>query len=158
MFFLATISTISFLILAKNGAEKVYSLLKPTSNGTSSKYIFYSFGRNILIDFGADWKNYLIFVIFFIVISCFLTALSYYYRNAFANQVVNDLKIKSINKLFKLKEKATEGKEKRSFGIIYSWSKDLGNYFVFLPDNFFIFFLTSVFVLYEIKFASSTTI
>ena len=53
LFFLATISTVSFVILVKNGAEKVYSLLKPTSGKTQPKYILYSFGQKPLIVMGA---------------------------------------------------------------------------------------------------------
>lgn len=156
--FLATISTALFLLLIKNGAERVYFLLKSDPDKTQPKYIFLFFGQKILIDFGENWKNYLLFVIFFIFISYLLTAFSYYYRNSFSNEVVNDLKKKSVNKLFKLEEKVAEGKEKKTLGVIYTWSKELGYYFVSLPDSFYIFFLTSIFALYEIKFASSATI
>src|SRR3954467_10057930 len=120
LFFLSTVSTISFVLLVKNGAEKVYSLLKPTPSQTQPKYSFSTFGQKTLIDFGNNWKNYLLFVITFIVVSCLLTALSYYYRSYLANQVVNDLKKKSVNKLFRLEEKVASGKEKQTLGIVYS--------------------------------------
>ncbi|RHZ35969.1 ABC transporter ATP-binding protein [endosymbiont GvMRE of Glomus versiforme] len=155
LIFLATISTVSFLLLIKNGAEKIYSLLKPELSQESTKYTFYSFGKKPLINFGENWKNYLLFAFFFIAISCFFFLFSIYYRRFFANQVINDLKKKSINKLFKLEEKAAGGKEKESFGIIYNWSKELGSHFVFFFDSFYIFFLTLAFVFYEMKFASN---
>src|SRR3954454_6219855 len=118
MFFLATVSTISFVLLVKNGAERFYSLLKPTSGQTQPKYVFFSFGQKPLIDFGDNWKNYLLFVIIFIIVSCLLTSLSYYYRNFLANRVINDLKKRVIGKLFRLEEKMADGKEKRTLGII----------------------------------------
>jgi len=158
LFFLATISTFLFFLLIKNGAERVYYLLKPDTNKINPKYIFLFFGQKTLIDFGESWKNYLLFVLFFIFISYLLTAFSYYYRNYFSNRVVNDLKKKSINKLFKLEEKVAKGKEKEAFGAIHTWPKELGYHFVFLPDSFYIFFLTAIFAFYEIKFASSVTI
>ncbi|RHZ37328.1 ATP-binding cassette domain-containing protein [endosymbiont GvMRE of Glomus versiforme] len=155
LIFLATISTISFLLLIKNGAEKIYSLLKPESNQGSTKYIFYSFGKKTLIDFGENWKNYLLFAFFFIAISCLFYLLSLYYRRSLANQVINDLKKKSINKFFKLEEKAAKGKEKETFGVVYNWSKALGFHFVFFFDSLYILFLTLAFVSYEMKFASN---
>jgi len=158
LIFLATISTASFLLLARNGAEKIYSLLRQGSEKTNPKYIFYSFGGKSLLDFGKSWKNYLLFVITLAVISCFLTAFSYYYRNHLVSLVSNDLKQKSLSKLYKLKEKATKGQEKRMFGVVYHQSKELGNYFVLLPDNLYIFSLTTILVFYELKSASGASI
>ena len=94
------------------------------------------------------------FVIVFVVISCFLTAISYYYRNYLAYLVSNNLKQKSINKLYRLEEKSAKELERRTFGIIYYQSKELGNYLVFLPDNLYIFFLTTILLFFELQSSS----
>ena len=124
LIFLATTSTISFLLLALNSAEKIYSLLRKASEKPNSKYIFCSFGGKSILNFGENWKNYLSFITVFVIISCLSTAFSYYYRNHLANLVGNDLKQKSIAKLYKLKEKTAKEQEKRTFGVIYHQSKE----------------------------------
>jgi len=72
--------------------------------------------------------------------------------------VSNGLKQKSISKLYKLKEKAVKGLGERTFGIVYHQSKELGNYFVLLSDNLYIFFLTAGLGFYELKSASGASI
>lgn len=155
---LATISTFSYLLLARNGAEKIYSLLRPSSKKVSPKYVFYSFGGKSLLNFGENWKNYLLFVIVFVIISCLLTTFSYYYRNYLVNLVSNDLKQKSINKLYRLEEKEAKEQEKRTLGVIYHQSRELGNYFVFFSDNLYIFLLTAILGFYELKSASGVSV
>ena len=72
---LSTISTVSFLLLIRNGAEKIYSYLKENSE-SNPKFFFYSLGGKTWLNFGENWKSYLLFVIVFAIISCLLTAFS----------------------------------------------------------------------------------
>nr|CAG8454557.1 11759_t:CDS:10 [Entrophospora candida] len=61
-------------------------------------------------------------------------------------------------KLYKLKEKEARGRERRTFGVVYHQSKELGNYFVILPDSLYVFFLTTILVFYELKSVSGASI
>lgn len=154
LFSLITISTTLFILLTKNGIEKIYSSLRKGKDKSQLKYDFYWFGQKSLIDFGSSWKNYLGFMAFLAILSCLLVAVSYYYRSYFVNLIVSDYKKKAINKLFRLKEESTEKKKKKMLDIISRQIQILGDYFVNINDQIWVFFIILLLVIWEVRLAS----
>lgn len=147
LFFLATFSTLAVFLVVKNGTGSIYNLIKTGTSRDQVSYTFYWFRQKPLIEFGNNWKGYLLFVGVFIGIFCSpLLILSFYYRDYLVSLVDYDLRRGIIAKLFKLKQKP---KMKELPNLVHNQIAIFSNYVVYTSDQFYIFFLSLIVVFWE---------